>query len=370
MVGQATVAVDEGQTDADLLLFSKGEPLNGPGGANLTAEGAGVFTVTHAWNQGRGPEALEPSLEEGRLQTMSGADLHALPAPDAALQKFLLRQGAGGSNQLRRRKGDKWATPEQGHQEGAAKGGSQEPPPLQIYQVYSGGGLFGSRGSPREMDLDGLFRAEFLAIPAINALGPLPGIDGERARRCLAMKIADSAAPAILGDLEARKAESREKAQEGAQWTKGHTPEPSAQEIEEQDGQKDDANDLCLAKVRRLIGQEGIQSPRLEGARSPLQEGNSGVGEGGQERLADHIQDRVDEDREGSNQQRKGVEDSHQLERKKGGDEEAHEEIVFQGLPSMKPLLLIRPGGFLPQGAHQVVKGAQRADPPAEYPSQ
>jgi hypothetical protein len=98
VVGQTTIPIDEGEPDAHVLLFRKRKPLNGTGGADLAAEAAGEFTVAKARDQDRAPQTFHASLEEGRLQAISGTDLHALPAPDTTLKEFPLRHGPRGAD--------------------------------------------------------------------------------------------------------------------------------------------------------------------------------------------------------------------------------------------------------------------------------
>lgn len=133
VIGKASILIDEGEADANLLLFRKGEPLNGASGAYLAAEGAGVFAVSNLGDENRTPDPLPSSLEQGRLETVGGADLHALATSNAALKEFPLRHGPRRTNETRGRKGSKGTRSEQGNRESAANSGSKQHPSLQVH---------------------------------------------------------------------------------------------------------------------------------------------------------------------------------------------------------------------------------------------
>src|SRR5512143_1949240 len=93
--GQAPALVDHGEPDLYLRLFFYRKLFDCSRGADLTAERASVLAVAYARHEHRRPDAFDAGLEQRRLEPIRGADLHAIPALDTALQKFLFLERPG-----------------------------------------------------------------------------------------------------------------------------------------------------------------------------------------------------------------------------------------------------------------------------------
>src|SRR6187549_3067758 len=72
-------------TEPHLLLF--GDLLDGARWANLSAQHTRKLTIADARDQDRRPQTFDASLEEGRMERVVRAHLHALGATDAALEE-------------------------------------------------------------------------------------------------------------------------------------------------------------------------------------------------------------------------------------------------------------------------------------------
>jgi hypothetical protein len=76
-------------------LLHLGDLLDRAGGAHLAAEHARGLAVADAGDEDGRPQALDAALEEGRVEGVVGAHLHALRAADAALDEVALLDRAG-----------------------------------------------------------------------------------------------------------------------------------------------------------------------------------------------------------------------------------------------------------------------------------
>jgi hypothetical protein len=87
--GNAAAAIKVGQADPGDLLLLQRKRGDRSGGADLSAQGAGVFAVAVAGIEERRPEALEASLENGGLETPSGRGAHpdAFPTANTSPEK-------------------------------------------------------------------------------------------------------------------------------------------------------------------------------------------------------------------------------------------------------------------------------------------
>jgi hypothetical protein len=78
-----------------VILLFQGDGADRLGGAHFSADMAILFAGRVAGLQLGGPEPGETSFPETGLERIGDAGFQALPAADAGLQKFVLRQGRG-----------------------------------------------------------------------------------------------------------------------------------------------------------------------------------------------------------------------------------------------------------------------------------
>src|SRR5262245_30767354 len=88
------VGLDLGQPHSSNALFFDRERANGAGGTDLAAIVAGRFTTSPIRNDPRRPKTLEALFETHRLQNIIRAGLKTFAAPNARLEKLLLRHTA------------------------------------------------------------------------------------------------------------------------------------------------------------------------------------------------------------------------------------------------------------------------------------
>ncbi len=91
------VFIDDGESDNGCFLFLEWQIRYGTGRADLTAQVAVVFAVPKPRDDHRRKEAIEACLERGRIERISGANLHTFPTAHALLQKLIISVNTGGA---------------------------------------------------------------------------------------------------------------------------------------------------------------------------------------------------------------------------------------------------------------------------------
>ena len=104
--GETAIVIEVGLAAGMLVFQLLGQTRDGPGGANLSAERAGILAVALLEDQARhepwGEHARQAGLEDGRLEHVGRANFHALAAADAQAEEGLFVGGARRTDQVRR----------------------------------------------------------------------------------------------------------------------------------------------------------------------------------------------------------------------------------------------------------------------------
>ena len=307
-VGEAATRIDHRQADFYVGLLLRVELFDGPRRANLAAKGAAVLAAADPRDQQRRPETFQTGFQQGRLQSAGQADLHAFAAFHAAPQKIRLRQGPRGPDQ--RRVGG----PGRGQRRHPEKRNGCRPcrerrddtPPSEIDPAA----LAGGKTKP-----DGLRRTEISALHAGNAFARLPAFfrPGPGADRTGDRANAATVAP--LADRSFQNGAPGEKTQQRAKGTEVAAPEAPFDDVQSKDSEENQPHEKGLVEARRPEGEERFFQQTVDGLRGIRQQRNLPGINRVEERRHRMLKGRVDRNRQGADQQRKGIEKTGGLER-------------------------------------------------------
>jgi hypothetical protein len=261
-IGDTAVLVDIGEADPGTDLLLLGELPEGTGGAYLPAEGAVVLTVARVEVKPGGPYSFQPCLEQGGLEAIGEADLHALAASHAPAQELILRQSARGANQLSLSPLGKGVGPDEGCDEDSRDEGGYQSAPTQINPGY----LFrlcpakGGKSEPHR-----ILRAVLLALPAHHALRLFPCALQVCCRAGAALLHTYVTGGAAFAHRPLQGADSRDKPQQAPQGTEDGAPEAAPIQVGQEDGGENEADkhsliEEGLAKGQDKVFQKGIDS--------------------------------------------------------------------------------------------------------------
>ncbi len=332
--GDTFVGPEHGGADPGVPLLLQGQGPKGLGGTNLAAGVAGLLATGQPHYRPGGPEPLKSGFQETGLQGVGNARFYTLPTPYTGIVKKPFRQGPGRSEQE--------PLPGEGPGGiGPGQKGQGQRRPDRIDEAPAGKinlGTVARFWSPDPGKIDCPFRAN----PGTGLTADTLGLNRLVGVIFYCVQGTALLAPAAFGTTLRHPAPDRsqpgEDSEECPQGTAIPAPEAAREVNQPQDSDQDkEGNEI--APVYRL----GIVGVGQAGKSQSVRQGPDQV----QEQIDQENREGVEQGSEAPGNQRDRVKGIKQAESQEAGDDQEHQQIVFQVSQFSIPLVFFPGNGLL-----------------------